>query len=61
MARISWNGETGENLMKSWVTLLSWDFLVSTLAHPSKYLHIATVFGAPVNDVVVSLALLQRG
>ena len=37
--------------MKSWVISLSWDFLVSTLTHPSKELHIATLFRAPVNDV----------
>ena len=37
--------------MKSWVITLSWDFVVSTLTHPSKELHIATLFMAPVNDV----------
>ena len=37
--------------MKSWVVPLSWDFLVSTLTHPRKYLHISTLFKAPVNDV----------
>ena len=35
----------------SWVITLSWDFLVSTLTHPSKDLHIATLFRAPDNDV----------
>ena len=30
---------------------LSWDFLVSTLTHPSKELHISALFRAPVNDV----------
>ena len=43
--------ETGGNLVKGWVIPLSWDFLVSTLTHPSKEFHIATVFRAPVNDV----------
>ena len=51
LARNSRNGETGGNLVKSWVIPLSWDFLVSTLTHPSKELHIATLFKAPVNDV----------
>ena len=37
--------------MKSWVIPLSWDFLVSSLIHPSKELHISTLFRAPVNDV----------
>ena len=37
--------------MKSWVIPLSWHFLVSTLTHPSKELHIASLFRAPVNDV----------
>ena len=37
--------------MKSWVITLSWNFLVSTLTHPSKELHIPTLFGAPTNDV----------
>ena len=37
--------------MKSWVIPLSCDFLVSTLTHTSKELHISTLFGAPVNDV----------
>ena len=46
-----WNGETRGNLVKSRVIPLSWDFLVSTLTHPSKELHISTLFGAPVNDV----------
>ena len=45
------NGETGGNLVKSWVIPLSWDFLVSTLTHTSKELHNATLFRAPVNDV----------
>ena len=44
-------GETGGNLVKSWVIPLFWDFLVSTLTHPSKELHIATLFRAPINDV----------
>ena len=43
--------ETGGNLVKSWVIPLSWDFLVSTLTHSRKELHIATLFRAPVNDV----------
>ena len=51
LARNSRNGETGGNLVKSWVIPLSWDFLVSTLTHPSKELHIATLFKALVNDV----------
>ena len=50
-ARNPRNGETGGNLVKSWVIPLSWDFLVCTLTHPSKELHIATLFRAPVNDV----------
>ena len=37
--------------MKSWVIPFSWDFLVSTITHPSKELHIATLFRAPVNEV----------
>ena len=37
--------------MKSWVIQLSWDFLVSTITHPSKELHIATLFRGPVNVV----------
>ena len=37
--------------MKRWVTKLSWDFLVTTLTHPSKDMHIATLFRALVNDV----------
>ena len=44
-------GETRGNLVKSWVIPLSWEFLVSTLTHPSKELHISTLFRAPVNDV----------
>ena len=51
LAQNSRNGETGGNLVKSWVIPLSWDFRVSTLTHQSKELHIATLFGAPVNDV----------
>ena len=51
LARNSRNGEKGENLVKSWVITLSWDFLVSTLTHPSKDMHTATLFRAPVNDV----------
>ena len=51
LARNTRNGETGGNLVKSWVIPLSWDFLVSTLAHPSKELHIATLFRASFNDV----------
>ena len=51
LARNSRNGETRGNLVKSWVMPFSWDFLVSTLAHPSKYMHIATLFRAPVNDL----------
>ena len=51
LARNSRDGETGGNVVKSWVIPLSWDFLVSTLTHPSKEFHIATLFGAPVNDV----------
>ena len=51
LARNSRNGETGGNLVKSWVIPLSWDFLLSTLTHTSKELHIATLFRAPVNDV----------
>ena len=51
LARNSRNGEKGGNVLKSWVIPLSWDFLVSTLAHPSKDLHIATLFRAQVNDV----------
>ena len=61
LARNSWNGETSGNHVKSWVIPLSWDFLVSTLTHASKELHIDTLFGALVNDVGESLALLQRG
>ena len=38
--------ESGEELGHT----LSWDFLVFTLTHPTKELHIATLFGAPVND-----------
>ena len=41
----------GGNLVKSWVITLFWDFLVSTLTHPNKELHIATLFRALVNDV----------
>ena len=52
-------GMEGGNLVKNWAIPLSWDFLVSTLTHPRKYLHIATLFRAPVNDVG-DLALLQR-
>ena len=37
--------------MKSWVIQLPWDFLVSTLTHPRKELHIATLFRALVKDV----------
>ena len=37
--------------MKRLVIPLSWDFLVSTLTHKSKYFHIANLFGGPVNDV----------
>ena len=37
------------------------DFLVSTLTHPNKELHIATLFRALVNDVGDNLDLLQRG
>ena len=37
--------------MKSWVIPLSLYFLVSTLTHPGKDLHIATFFRAPDNDV----------
>ena len=51
LARNSRNGETGGVLVKSWVIPLSWDFLVSTVTHPIKHLHIATLFGALVNDV----------
>ena len=51
LAQNSRNGETGWNLVKSWVIPLSWYFLVSTLTHPSKELHIATLFRALVNDV----------
>ena len=37
--------------MKIWVIPLAWDFLVFTLIHPRKELHIGTLFRAPVNDV----------
>ena len=54
--------------MKSWVIPLYWDFLVSTLTHPSKELHIATLFGASVNNVgdkfgfaLVGLGFHHRG
>ena len=50
-ARNSQNREMGGNLVKSWVIPLSWYFLVSTLTHPSKELHISTLFRAPVNVV----------
>ena len=56
------------NLVKSWVIPLSWDFLVSTLTHPSKELHISTLFGAPVNvlgdnfgSVLARLGFRRRG
>ena len=51
LAQNSRRRETGGNLRKSWVIPLSWDFLASTLTHPSKELHIATLFRDPVNDV----------
>ena len=68
LAPNSRNGETGGNIVKSWVIPLSWDFVVSTLTHPSKELHIGTLFGAPVNDVgdkfgsaPAGLAFCRRG
>ena len=51
LARNSRNGETEGNVVKSWVIPLTWEFLVSTLTHPRKDMHIATLFRAPVNDV----------
>ena len=51
LTRNSQNGEIGVNLVKSWVIPLSWDFVVSSLTHPSKDLHISTLFRAPVNVV----------
>ena len=50
LARNSRNAETGGNLVKIWVIPLFWHLLVSTLTHPSKELHISTLFRAPVND-----------
>ena len=51
LARNSRNGETGGNLVKSRVITLSLYFLVTTLTHPSKDLHIATLSRAPVTVV----------
>ena len=51
LAQNSRNGKTGGNPVKSWFIQLSWDFLVSTLRHPGKHMHIATLFRSPVNDV----------
>ena len=68
LARYSRNRETCGNLLKSWVIPLYGDFLVSTLTHPSKDLHFATLFGAPVNVVgdkfgsaLVGLGFRRRG
>ena len=47
--------------MKSWLVPLSWDFLVSTLTHPSKDLHISTLFGAPVNFVFDKFSCAPTG
>ena len=61
LARNSRNGETGGNLVKSWVIPLSFHFLVSTLTHPSKELHIATLFRAPVKAVGGKFVLAPTG
>ena len=61
LARYSQNGETRGNLVKSWVIPLFWDFVGSTLSHPSKELHIATLFGTPVNDVGDKFGSPQAG
>ena len=61
LAQNSRNGETGGNLVKSWIIPLSWDFLMSTLTQRRKYLHMATLFRLRSTLWAVSLALLQRG
>ena len=60
LARNSRNGETRGNLVKSLV-ILSWDFLVSNLTHPKKELHIAILFGAPVNVVGYNFGFAPAG
>ena len=52
---------TGGNLVKIWVIPLSWDFLVSTLTHPSKDFTLLPSSGLRSTMWAISLALLQRG